>query len=95
LPTYRARGHRRLDPLVYESRCQQCIWGARMPVQMIIDQWNPSNVRHRTETFCYGPKSCPLYRSGAPRRVPGRKGMVWVEEDWVDEQATSHRGSDE
>ena len=46
-------------------------------------------------TFCYGPKSCPVYKAGAPRKVPGRKGMVYVEEDWVDEQETSHRGPDD
>ncbi len=32
-----------------------------MPVEMIIDQWNPSRRRYRTETFCYGPLSCRLY----------------------------------
>ena len=66
-----------------------------MPVEMIIDQWNPSRKRYRFETFCYGPKSCPLYRAGAKRRVPGRKDMSYTEEDWVDEDATSHRGLDE
>ena len=50
---------------------------------------------HRFETFCYGPKSCPLYRAGPTRKVPGRKGMSWEEEDWVDEDATEHRGPDE
>jgi hypothetical protein len=49
----------------------------------------------RFETFCYGPKSCALYRAGATRKVPGRKGMSWEEEDWVDEDATEHRGPDE
>ncbi len=29
-----------------------------MAVEMIIDQWNPSKRRYRTETFCYGPRSC-------------------------------------
>ena len=38
---YRERGHRRLDPRTYESKCTLCIWGCRMPVEMIIDQWNP------------------------------------------------------
>jgi len=27
-----------------------------------------------------------------PRKVPGRKGMTWVEEDGVDEEETTHRG---
>jgi len=95
LETYRSRGHRRLDARTYESKCLTCIWGCRIPVEMIIDQWNPSQKRYRFETFCYGPKSCPLYRAGATRKVPGRKGMSYTEEDWVDEDATSHRGPDD
>jgi hypothetical protein len=27
--------------------------------------------------------------------VPGRSGMTWEEEDWVDDDATAHRGLDE
>lgn len=95
LEIYRARGHRRLDPKTYESRCWTCIWGCKMPVEMIIDQWNPSKKKYRFETFCYGPKGCPSYRAGATRKVPGRNGMSWEEENWVDEEATSHRKPDE
>jgi hypothetical protein len=95
LPTYRKRGHRRLDARTYESKCTTCIWGCRMPVEIIVDHWNPSAKRYRFETFCYGPKSCPVYRAGARRKVPGRKGMTYTEEDWVDEDATSHRGPDD
>ena len=95
LETYRARGHRRLDARTYAAKCISCIWGCRMSVEMIIDQWNRSNVRYRQETFCYGPKSCPRYKPGPTRKVPGRKGMVWEEEDWVDEDVTAHRGPDE
>ena len=94
LPTYRARGHRRLDPRTYEAKCTRCIWGCRMPVELLIDPWNPS-YRYRFESFCYGPKSCTFYKAGAPRKVPGRKGMTWVEDDWVDEDETAHRGPDE
>lgn len=64
----------------------------RMPVEMIIDHWNPSQKRYQFETFCYGPKSCVLYRAVAVRQVPGRKGMIWKEEDWVDEEMVSRRG---
>ena len=95
LEVYRERGHRRLDARTYASKCTRCIWGCRMPVEMTIDQWNPANKRYRFETFCYGPKSCPLYSPGPNRKVPGRKGMVYLEEDWVDEQAVAHRGPDE
>ncbi len=95
LEIYRQRGHRRLDAHTYESKCGTCIWGCRMPVEMIIDQWNPIRRQHRFETFCYGPKSCSFYKVGPTRKVPGRKGMVWVEEDWIDEEAVSHRGVDD
>ena len=95
LETYRSRGYRRLDARTYTAKCTACIWGCRMPVEMIIDHWNPSRKRYRFETFCYGPKSCPLYRAGATRKVPGRKGMSYTEEDWVDEDVTSHRGPDD
>jgi len=78
-----------------DTKCRTCIWGCRMPVEMIIDHWNPSRKRHRFETFCYGPKSCSFYRAGPTRKVPGRKGMSYTEEDWVDEDATAHRGPDD
>jgi hypothetical protein len=95
LETYRARGHRRLDPHTYEASCRACIWGCRMPVEITLDQWKPDVREYRFETFCYGPKSCPAYRAGATRKVPGRNGMTWEEENWVDEEATSHRRQDE
>lgn len=59
---------------------------------MIIDPWNQSKKRHRTETFCYGPLECDFYKAGQTRKVPGRKGMTYEEEDWVDEERTGHRG---
>ncbi len=95
IETYRERGPRRLAQKTFESKCSPCIWAADMAVQMIIDEWDPSNVKYRRETFCYGPKSCPLYFAGPIRHVPGRKGMVWIEENWVDNQETAHRGFDE
>jgi hypothetical protein len=95
LNIYRHRGHRRLDARTYSSNCMTCIWGCRMAVEMIIDHWNPQVRKYRTETFCYGPLSCPLYKAGPVRKVPGRKGMTWVEEDWVDEEAVSHRSPDD
>ena len=95
LPQYRERGHRRLDAHTCESKCTTCVWGCRMAVEMIIDPWNPSHKRYREETFCYGPLSCRLYKAGPTRKVPGRKGMSWEEEDWVDEDAVRHRGPDD
>lgn len=95
LPTYRERGHRRLDARTYEAKCATCIWRCRMSVEITVDHWNPSLKKYRYETFCYGPKSCAIYRAGSTRKVPGRKGMSYTEEDWVDEDATSHRGLDD
>ncbi|MGI5823789.1 MAG: hypothetical protein ACOX6Z_07590 [Dethiobacteria bacterium] len=96
LEVYRERGHRRLAARTYDTKCSSCIWGARMPVEIIVDNWNPRGRRkYRFETFCYGPLSCKLYKAGPNRKVEGRKGMVYVEEDWVDEEAVSHRELDE
>jgi hypothetical protein len=75
LSVYRERGHRRLAARTYEEKCTTCTWGFQMAAEMIIDHWNPSKRHYRTETFCYGPCSCPLYRSGPARKVPGRHGM--------------------
>jgi hypothetical protein len=91
LSVYRQRGHRRLAAHTYEEKCTACIWGCWMPVEMIIDQWNPDQRRYRRETFCYGPLSCALYRPGPVRKVPGRQGMSYTEEEWIDAEATSHR----
>ena len=95
LETYRQRGHRRLAPRTYDLKCQGCIWGCKMPVEIIIDHWNPSKRKFRLETFCYGPKSCSFYSPGPTRKVPGRQGMTWEEEDWIDEQDTAHRSQNE
>jgi len=37
LEVYRDRGHRRLHPTTYEERCISCVWGCRMPVEIIAD----------------------------------------------------------
>jgi hypothetical protein len=95
LEVYGERGFRRLAAVTYDSACGGCLWGCRMAVEIVVDHWNPSVRRYRSETFCYGPKSCSLYRAGPTRKVPGRKGMTWEEADWVDDDATSHRDVDE
>ncbi|MBN1642100.1 MAG: hypothetical protein JXA09_12775 [Anaerolineae bacterium] len=94
LETYRWRGHRRLATRTYNARCTTCMWGCRMPVELLIDPWDP-HMEYRFETFCYGPKSCAFYVAGPARIVPGRKGMRWEEPDWLDEEETAHRSADE
>ena len=39
--------------------------------------------------------SCSRYKSGPSRKVPGRHGMTYEEEDWIDQDATAHRSLDE
>jgi hypothetical protein len=96
LEVYRERGHRRLAARTYDSKCSSCMWGCRMPVEIIIDNWNPGGRRkYRFETFCYGPLNCKLYKAGPNRKVEGRNGMVYVEEDWADAQMAEHRDPDE
>ena len=96
LEVYRERGHRRLAARTYDTKCSSCMWGCRMPVEIIVDNWNPrGRKKYRFETFCYGPLNCKLYNAGPNRKVEGRNGMVYVEEDWVDQMAVEHRGEDE
>ncbi|HGY89792.1 MAG TPA: hypothetical protein ENK43_01330 [Planctomycetes bacterium] len=95
LEVYRERNHRRLASPTFQTTCRNCIWGCAMAVEMTLDHWNPALKEYRRETFCYGPKSCRLYEAGPTRTVPGRNGMSWEEEDWVDEEATAHRGPDD
>lgn len=96
LEVYRERGHRRLAARTYDTKCSSCMWGARMPVEIIVDNWNRrGRKKYRFETFCYGPLNCKLYKTGPNRKVEGRNGMVYVEEDWVDAMNVEHRGEDE
>jgi hypothetical protein len=96
LEVYRDRGHRRLAAKTYDTKCSSCMWGARMPVEIIIDNWNPKSRRkYRFETFCFGPLNCKLYKAGPNRKVEGRNGMVYVEEDWVDAMNVEHRGEED
>jgi hypothetical protein len=96
LEIYRKRGHRRLSTRTYDTKCHSCMWGAKMPVEIIVDNWNPrAKKKYRFETFCYGPLSCKLYKAGPNRKVEGRNGMVYIEEDWVDQMTVAHRGEDE
>jgi hypothetical protein len=95
LEIYRERGHRRLDAKTYQAKCLTCVWGCLMPVEMVIEQWKQDNVKYRREAFCYGPTQCKLYAAGPTRKVPGRNGMSYEEENWVDEQNVSHRRGEE
>jgi hypothetical protein len=96
LEVYRERGCRRLAARTYDLKCSSCMWACRMPVEIITDHWNPRGRRiYRYETFCYGPLNCKWYKAGPNRKVEGRAGMVYVEEDWIDQMAVEHRSEEE
>lgn len=96
LEVYRERGCRRLAARTYDRKCSSCMWACRMPVEIITDNWNPRGRRiYRYETFCYGPLNCKWYKAGPNRKVEGRAGMVYVEEDWIDQMAVEHRSEEE
>lgn len=81
LEELRAHGHRRLDPATYERSCVRCPFGAVMPTEVIVDQWDPRRTEWRLETHCYGPHECPRYRAGRRRTARGRRpGMVFIDE---------------
>lgn len=65
IPVYRERGPRRLSVRTFETKCSSCMWGCNMAVEIIIDQWNPGKRKYRSETFCYGPKSCKPNQKGS------------------------------
>ncbi len=95
LEEYRRRGHLRLSARTYAARCTRCRFGAEMSVEIVIDLGKGGPVRHRRETFCYGPKSCPLYSPGPQRSTPGSGGTSYTEGDWIDEETTWGRGPEE
>ena len=82
LGQYRTQGHFRLKRETCETACVECPFGLTMPTQIILDHWNPSIVKWRFETHCYGPQGCPRYKAGPAYRLPGRKsGMIYVDDD--------------
>lgn len=82
LDIYEEEGPRRLSARSYSAKCKSCMWGAKMAVEIIVDHWDPRGPRrYRQETFCFGPRDCRFYKPGPARRVEGRKGMVYVDEE--------------
>lgn len=82
LDKYRSHGHFRLHRETCETKCSRCPFGLTMATQIILDQWNPTKVKWRFETHCYGPHDCRNYKAGPAYRVQGRKpGMVYVDDD--------------
>jgi hypothetical protein len=93
LAVYTERQCRMLDARRYKSKCMSCKWAAMANVTIEYDFGRSQRLRF--ESFCYGPKSCPLYTMGRPRAVPYKGMGSDYDSGWLDEDMTSHRDWDE
>ena len=95
LEIYERRGCRMLDAKLWGTVCKTCMWANKSRVEIEFDFNRPKAKRYRSETFCYGPKSCPLYAMGEPREVPYTDTWPAVDDGELDCSLTDWRGADE
>lgn len=93
LAVYDWRGCRMLDKSCWSKKCHACKWAAMANVAIEYN-WGVSQ-RFRFESYCYGPKSCSLYRMGRPRAVPDKQLGTVYDEGWLDDICTMNRDEDE
>lgn len=92
--TYEARGARMLSQSLWKAKCFPCVWAAIANVEIMWD-FDRSISKYRFESFCYGPKSCRLYKMGRPRAVPYNGRGSSLDDGCLDEICTECRGHDE
>ena len=92
--TYVDRGARMLCLSCWKGKCFQCVWANMSNVEIIWDFDKRIN-RYRFESFCYGPKSCKLYKMGRPRAVPYKGRGSSMDTGWLDDICTEGRDYDE
>ena len=68
MATYEWRGCRVLSKACWKGKCFKCKWATMANVTIEYD-WGVKQ-KWRFESFCYGPKSCKLYKRGADPTVP-------------------------
>jgi len=93
MATYEERGARMLSSTCYKGKCFQCAWATMSAVEIEYN-WGVSK-RYRFESFCYGPKSCKLYKMGKPRAVPYKDSGSVYDDGWMDDLFTERRGRDD
>lgn len=93
LTVYARRGCRMLDSRSWKTKCFQCKWACMANVAIEYN-WGITQ-KFRYESFCYGPKSCKLYKMGRPRAVPYKDCGSYYDEGWLDDICTEQRGYDE
>ena len=93
LSVYDWRGCRMLDARRWKGKCFPCKWAAMANVTIEYN-WGVTQ-KLRFESFCYGPKNCPLYTRGKARAVPDKWIGTSYDEGWLDDICTENRGPDE
>jgi len=68
VPIYNEQGRAEVLERIKEVKGHHNAWGSPSALSVL-----------GSATFCYGPKSCPLYKAGPTRKVPGHRGIVWEE----------------
>ena len=94
MQTYEDRGARMLSLSCWKGKCFQCVWANMANVEIAWDIDRRIN-KYRFESFCYGPKSCKLYKMGRPRAVPYKGRGSAMDEGWLDDLCTEGRDFDE
>ena len=94
METYEWRGCRVLSKSCWSGKCFQCMWATMANVTIEYD-WGKKQ-KYRFESFCYGPKSCKLYKMGKSPMVPYKgEGSLPDEHGGFDEIYTENRDWDE
>lgn len=93
MEVYAFRGARMLSLSSYKGKCFRCAWATMSAVEIEYN-WGIAK-KYRFESFCYGPKSCILYKMGKPRSVPYKDCGTSYDEGWLDEICTENRGWDD
>jgi hypothetical protein len=90
---FERRGARMLDLKLWRKQCFTCMWANKSAVE--IEYKFGKVKRYRKETFCYGPRSCPIYHMGPPRQVPYFDTFPSIDEGWMDDLCTEQRGEED
>jgi hypothetical protein len=93
MQTYEWRGARILSLSCWKGKCFQCVWANMANVTIEYD-WGKTQ-KWRFESFCYGPKSCKLYKMGKPRSVPYKGKGSFLDDGALDEICTENRDWDD
>lgn len=93
IAVFERRGPRMLDGKLWRKQCFACMWANKSSVE--IEYKFGKVKRYRKETFCYGPRSCPLYDPGPPREVPYFDTFPVIDDGWMDDLCTEGRGTED